>query len=1218
MSQYSELMGSFIRTGNFPIEADYIFESQEQLEQFYSDKMNKTLLHKGWFKIVDNGDTQSLYWVTEEDGELKFSELISEKSIDEIKEWLSDIQTKLDKEIANEKEDKKEFKYLEDAVKAIIGSDEDAIKYLQTLDYKNLTEISNELNKFLNTYDEEDESINTFPELKEFLAGYDYKHNLHDVLEDLWNRIEGDPTPNLQFRTLRGIQDFVTLLESELKHSIRNLHTELDQTQIGVGLNADGLFSPDQETTYLKNATSVMNALRTLDSLINQAINNCNLDVKNTESVELDIRKETNKTTISAQVKLSPELGNDLQLKSDGLYHNIDSEYENGILTIKVNGNIRQQHNLGLSTIVENAYYDTGTESIVMIFKLHDGEKQTINIPVTNLIQEWIIDNSNASKVVELEKTRVVDGPDKLSADVRLSSNKYNILEKDGNTLLVKGLADNIVYNGDVTVKSKLDQLSEQEVKFDNINQKITEEVNRAKIAEQALSNDITKLRTDVETKDQDLSNKISLEKTRAEAAESNLESKIESVKENVENNISTQINSLQTELNNEVQRSTNEDSNFRDQLTKTNTDLNTEILRATGSESSLSQRIDALKDSIDNNFNNDETVRQAVDQLKLVDVSLKNSIDQEVIRAKDSEKALDHRIDDVNDKLQTIKDNVEGNVDAKISTLQDALNQEVTRSIQEDADTRTKLSELSTQISNETTRAKAEESVIRTELNSEKERATQREDFIDSRITDHINNHNNPHQVTADQINAYTKDKVNDLLQNLETKNSEVNNSIKEHLIDYGNPHKVTAEQVGLGKVDNTSDLEKPVSLATQNALNNLSLLVNNKAEYSDLLDHISDHNNPHNVSKEQLGLNNVDNTSDINKPISLATQLALDKKSDIGHTHVMSDIEDLENLPIIKGFVDIMADLPENAVGGDKYILTTKVGSGATRYTLCEYNGGDGTWKQKLLTTGGVASVINGDVWKLNSEGIERVLDVSDYRYFYNKIYDETKNLIEDIDWEATNEGGEDDPVKNQIRLKITYKTSYSDPNEDEATNPYVKKAEKYIDIEKARFLSLAYSRPATQRDVNDGYAIEVGEPVLVLEFTTGNHAVISLRDALNIYDPIDTASIDMSVSDWTGNPDTAYKVSAEVKIATTKDKETAVSLHVLDDTEKGMYATLHTSNTNCIQLNPSTGSGQKTLSATLVLDNSGVNNVNNSNIILTKGDGGLYAEFVWGEYD
>ena len=58
----------------------------------------------------------------------------------------------------------------------------------------------------------------------------------------------------------------------------------------------------------------------------------------------------------------------------------------------------------------------------------------------------------------------------------------------------------------------------------------------------------------------------------------------------------------------------------------------------------------------------------------------------------------------------------------------------------------------------------------------------------------------------------------------------------------------------------------------------------------------HIVNKANPHNVTKEQIGLGNVDNTSDLNKPISTATQLALDSK--IPTTDVKSEIiyEDLK----------------------------------------------------------------------------------------------------------------------------------------------------------------------------------------------------------------------------------------------------------------------------------------------------------------------------------
>ena len=59
------------------------------------------------------------------------------------------------------------------------------------------------------------------------------------------------------------------------------------------------------------------------------------------------------------------------------------------------------------------------------------------------------------------------------------------------------------------------------------------------------------------------------------------------------------------------------------------------------------------------------------------------------------------------------------------------------------------------------------------------------------------------------------------------------------------------------------------------QDAIQHLSDELNNKIN-----NHTNDKNNPHQVTKEQIGLGNVDNTKDIDKPISIATQAALDQK--------------------------------------------------------------------------------------------------------------------------------------------------------------------------------------------------------------------------------------------------------------------------------------------------------------------------------------------------
>lgn len=65
-------------------------------------------------------------------------------------------------------------------------------------------------------------------------------------------------------------------------------------------------------------------------------------------------------------------------------------------------------------------------------------------------------------------------------------------------------------------------------------------------------------------------------------------------------------------------------------------------------------------------------------------------------------------------------------------------------------------------------------------------------------------------------------------------------NKLITDHKADMSNPHKVTKVQVGLGNVDNTSDVNKPISTAVQNALNN-KVAKNNAADTNGLLNSLT-----------------------------------------------------------------------------------------------------------------------------------------------------------------------------------------------------------------------------------------------------------------------------------------------------------------------------------------------------------------------------------------
>ena len=53
----------------------------------------------------------------------------------------------------------------------------------------------------------------------------------------------------------------------------------------------------------------------------------------------------------------------------------------------------------------------------------------------------------------------------------------------------------------------------------------------------------------------------------------------------------------------------------------------------------------------------------------------------------------------------------------------------------------------------------------------------------------------------------------------------NELKTDINNHVNDKENPHRVTKDQIGLGNVDNVSDLDKPVSIATQKAIDEISV---------------------------------------------------------------------------------------------------------------------------------------------------------------------------------------------------------------------------------------------------------------------------------------------------------------------------------------------------------------------------------------------------------
>ena len=88
---------------------------------------------------------------------------------------------------------------------------------------------------------------------------------------------------------------------------------------------------------------------------------------------------------------------------------------------------------------------------------------------------------------------------------------------------------------------------------------------------------------------------------------------------------------------------------------------------------------------------------------------------------------------------------------------------------------------------------------------------------------------------------------------------------------------------QLKTSNIDNTSDLNKPISNATQSALNTKQENLVNQTNIRSLNNQSLLGNGNLVIDKAFVGLANIDNTSDLNKPISNATQSALNLKQNL-----------------------------------------------------------------------------------------------------------------------------------------------------------------------------------------------------------------------------------------------------------------------------------------------------------------------------------------------
>lgn len=126
---------------------------------------------------------------------------------------------------------------------------------------------------------------------------------------------------------------------------------------------------------------------------------------------------------------------------------------------------------------------------------------------------------------------------------------------------------------------------------------------------------------------------------------------------------------------------------------------------------------------------------------------------------------------------------------------------------------------------------------------------------------------------------------------------------NVNDGLYDQADDKLITINQASsfTAGVMSASDKTKLDGLKAQAEIDNSISNVQNN-----LNAHINNRTNPHRVTKEQIGLDQVDNTSDANKPISNATQTALNGKFSATDGNALKQtIEDMPNLVVTEGRV-------------------------------------------------------------------------------------------------------------------------------------------------------------------------------------------------------------------------------------------------------------------------------------------------------------------------
>lgn len=157
---------------------------------------------------------------------------------------------------------------------------------------------------------------------------------------------------------------------------------------------------------------------------------------------------------------------------------------------------------------------------------------------------------------------------------------------------------------------------------------------------------------------------------------------------------------------------------------------------------------------------------------------------------------------------------------------------------------------ELTTVINKEVSDRKAADTQVRTDLEAAVELVAEELRGADTTLQNNITKEVNDRKGEITRIEGLISDEAATRAQ----ADTTVNAKVDSHIGNKSNPHGVTKAQVGLGNVNNTSDADKPVSTAQATAIADAKAAGTNAQ--TNLTTHMQNKSNPHGVTRDQLGL--------------------------------------------------------------------------------------------------------------------------------------------------------------------------------------------------------------------------------------------------------------------------------------------------------------------------------------------------------------------------